>query len=189
MKEIVIVQNGEVYETAPKKRMSPAVKAIIGGATIAALSFAVFACGDNGSNGDNTPTPPPVVEQDKFYDAWVNGIAIYQGADVTDQQVEDIIENFDNKLSNAQQIRLAGHIIEIHVTKNSGEIRHEEDVLYVGYDTDITDIKSYLFNEGLLAQNQHNDVMVAVDGKVDVIMSVKLARHKLLDRKMNEKQA
>ena len=143
-------------------------------------------CGDSGT--DNPP--PPVVEQDKFYDDWVNGITIYKG-DVTDQQVEDMIGKFDYNLSVSQKARLANHITEIHVTKNSGQISHEGDVLSVGYNADIIDIKLYLATNGLFAKNQQKDgiMVVKINGTVDAVMSAKLNRLMRLDQMMNEKLA
>ena len=155
------------------------------GMIFGALSMLTTGCGDSGD--DKTPM---VEEQDQFYDDWVNGITVYKGSGVTGQQVEDMIEGFDNWLSNSQKIRFANHITEIHVTKNSGQISHEGDILHVGYDANIADIKSYLFNEGLLAKNQQKDgiMVVVVNGTVDAVMSAKLNRYNQPDQMMNEKQ-
>ena len=127
---------------------------------------------------------------DVFYADWAYGIKFYKG-DVTDEQVDDMMEEFDNNLSGGLQVKLANHIKEIHVTGKSGQISHEGDVLSVGYDADITDIIIYIYNEGFLTKNQQRDgiMVVKINGTVDAVMSAKPESYMQPYQMMNEKQA
>ena len=111
--------------------------------------------------------------QDKEYATWMaTGIKFYQGAGVSDAEMDDMIDEFDNNYSTwipSLQNKFKSNVLEIHVTKDGTIVSGNttDKILYVGKDAVMGDgsdggILDYIGNHGFFAKiTQKNNIMLA----------------------------
>ena len=122
--------------------------------TLAMASLPMIGCGDDGKDE----------QRDQEYAIW-NGIKFYQDTNVSDIEIQAIIDMFEvNLVAGISLTNFAAKIDKIYVTETAGELDHQGKDLYIGYDqTNWEVVAPYLAGQGLFTAQikQKSNIMLA----------------------------
>ena len=199
MKEIVMIEKGGKYEPAmeletakkrSKKPMSPVVKGIIGTALAASMFFTGLACGDDGKD-EPTGSGWNLTETDTIgtVKVYVDSSAVLPTLNATGDIIDNIAKKYTDEIvgNPAAEAKFDGLGAICVVPGNFVPYKDGSNRLIIGDQTPGAQVFTWI-NDNIIAKlQQKTDIQIA---ELDnAYWSAKVANYKMLDAKMNAKQA